>query len=103
MMDESVFIVTKPGGVTIFEAINKELPLIVLNSNIGQEKGNIEFIKHTRIGIVLDDMSNLSYILDYYANNPGVINHYCKNIRRVKRTLNYNRVIGLVLDEVVHV
>jgi len=103
MMDESVFIVTKPGGVTIFEAINKELPLIVLNSNIGQEKGNIEFIKHTRIGIVLDDMSNLPYILDYYANNSGVINYYCKNIRRVKRTLNYNRVIGLVLDEVVHV
>lgn len=103
MMDESVFIVTKPGGVTIFEAINKELPLIVLNSNIGQEKGNVEFIKQTKIGIVLDNMSNLPYILNYYANNTGIINHYCKNIRRVKRTLNYNRFIGSVLDEVVHI
>ena len=45
MMDESLYIVTKPGGVTIFEAINKELPLIVLNSNIGQEKGNVESYK----------------------------------------------------------
>jgi processive 1,2-diacylglycerol beta-glucosyltransferase len=48
MMDEAVYIVTKPGGVTVFEAINKEVPLIVLNSNIGQEIGNIEFfIKHS--------------------------------------------------------
>jgi processive 1,2-diacylglycerol beta-glucosyltransferase len=31
MMDEAVYIVTKPGGVTVFEAINKEVPLIVQN------------------------------------------------------------------------
>lgn len=101
IMDESVFIVTKPGGVTIFEAINKELPLIILNSNIGQEKGNIEFIKKNRIGVILDDLNNLPYMLDYYYNNPNMINYYCKNIRRVKATINYNRLIYSVLNEVI--
>ncbi len=100
MMDESVFIVTKPGGVTIFEAINKELPLIVLNSNIGQEKGNIEFIKQNKIGIIIDDLSNLPYLLDYYNNNTGIVNYYYKNIRKVKTTINYNRFVDSVLHEV---
>ncbi|MDF2885262.1 MAG: ugtP2 [Clostridiaceae bacterium] len=101
IMDESVFIVTKPGGVTIFEAINKELPLIILNSNIGQEKGNIEFVKKNRIGVILDDLNNLPYVLDYYYNNPSMINYYCKNIRRVKTTINYNRLINSVINEVI--
>lgn len=103
MMDESVFIVTKPGGVTIFEAINKELPLIVLNSNIGQEKGNIEFIKQSKIGIVINDLGNLPYILDYYINNPSIIKYYCRNIIKIKKALGFNRFIGTILDEVIQV
>jgi len=101
IMDESIFIVTKPGGVTIFEAINKELPLIILNSNIGQEKGNIEFVKKNRIGVILDDLNNLPYVLDYYYNNPSMVNYYCKNIKRIKATINYNRLIDSVLNEVI--
>lgn len=101
MMDESMFIVTKPGGVTIFEAINKELPLIVLNSNIGQEKGNIGFIKQNKIGIVIDDLGNLPYVLDYYISNPDIINYYCKNIKKIKKTLNFKRFFGSVLNEVI--
>lgn len=101
MMDESLFIVTKPGGVTVFEAINKELPLIVLNSNIGQEKGNIEFIRKNKLGIIVDDLNNLTYILDYYINHPDIINYYCKNIKKVKTNINYNRFIISVLNEVI--
>lgn len=95
MMDESVFIVTKPGGVTVFEAINKEVPLIVLNSIIGQEIGNIEFIKKNKIGIVINDLDDLLYILDYNINNPDTSDKYVKNIKRIKKTLNYS---GLSID-----
>jgi len=99
MMDESVFIVTKPGGVTVFEAINKEVPLIVLNSIIGQEIGNIEFIKKNKIGIVINDLDDLLYILDYNINNPDTSDKYVKNIKRIKKTLNYS---GLSIDSLFH-
>lgn len=102
MMDEAIFIVTKPGGVTIFEAINKELPLIVLNSNIGQEKGNIEFIKKNKIGIVIEDLDNLPFVLNNNINNPDIIKYYNKNIKRIKRSLNYNHLfIDTVINEVI--
>lgn len=99
MMDEAVYIVTKPGGVTVFEAINKEVPLIVLNSNIGQEIGNIEFIKKNKIGIVINNLDTLSYILDYNINNPGTPDKYVKSIKRIKKTLNYS---GLSIDSLFH-
>ena len=101
LMDEAAFIVTKPGGVTLFEAINKELPLIVLNSNIGQEKGNIEFIKQEKIGIVIDDLTNLPYILNYYISNQSIINYYRANIKKVKNTIDYKKVINSILSEVI--
>ncbi|MGB4437707.1 MAG: glycosyltransferase, partial [Sedimentibacter sp.] len=101
LMDESVIMITKPGGVTLFEAINKELPLIILNSNIGQEKGNIEFIKQNKIGIVIDDINNLSAILDYCINNDNIINYYYNNIKNLKKTLHYNQVTDYVLHEVI--
>jgi processive 1,2-diacylglycerol beta-glucosyltransferase len=99
MMDEAVYIVTKPGGVTVFEAINKEVPLIVLNSNIGQEIGNIEFIKKNKIGIVINNLDTLLYILDYNINNPGTPDKYVKSIKRIKKTLNYS---GLSIDSLFH-
>lgn len=102
MMDEAIFIVTKPGGVTIFEAINKELPLIVLNSNIGQEKGNIQFIKENKIGIVIEDLDNLPFILNNNINNPNIIKYYNKNIKKIKRSLNYDYLfIDTVINEVI--
>lgn len=101
MMDESLFIVTKPGGVTVFEAINKELPLIVLDSNIGQEKGNVEFIRKNKLGIIVDDLNNLTYILDYYIDHPDIVNYYCKNIKKVKTNINNNRFIVSVLNGVI--
>lgn len=101
LMDESVFIVTKPGGVTLFEAINKELPLIVFNSNIGQEKWNVEFIKQKKIGIVIDDLRNLPYILNYYINNQSIVNYYNKNIKSLKNEIDYKHFIDSLFSEVI--
>ena len=102
LMDESLYIVTKPGGVTIFEAINKELPLIVLNSNIGQERGNVEFVKQNKIGFVIEDLDNLPFVLDYHINNPDIAAYLYKNIQRIKRSLNYSSLlIDMVINDVI--
>jgi len=62
-----------------------------------------EFIKQTKIGIVINDLSSLPYIIDYYINNPGIINYYYKNIRKIKKTLNYKNFSGSVINEVIQV
>ena len=43
MMDASDFIITKPGGLTVSEAIAKKLPVILVDPIPGQEDRNREF------------------------------------------------------------
>lgn len=101
LMDESIFIVTKPGGVTLFEAINKELPLIIKDSGIGQEQGNVEFIKRNNLGIVIKNSNDLLKIVDDYIDNPNKTNYLCNNMRNIKNDLEYDRVADYVLDKVI--
>lgn len=44
IMDNSVLLISKPGGLTVSEAINKNLPIIIPFSYPGQEKDNVHFI-----------------------------------------------------------
>lgn len=44
MMDASTCIITKPGGLSVSEALAKGLPLILMNPIPGQEDRNLEFL-----------------------------------------------------------
>lgn len=100
LMDEAIFLVTKPGGITVFEAINKELPLVIKDTKIGQEKGNIEFIKRNNLGMVINDNNDLLKIVNDYIKNPYKTYKICKNISEVKRNLKPYRVAECILDNV---
>lgn len=50
---ESDLVVTKAGGITMFEAIHAETPLFVIKPFLAQEVGNAEFIASNNIGKVL--------------------------------------------------
>jgi len=101
LMDESVLIITKPGGVTLFEAIYKELPLIIIDSNIGQEKGNIDYIKKNNIGIVIKDTDKLLEVINDYINDPNKSEQICFNIRNIKRNLKFNEVSNYIMQKIV--
>lgn len=44
MMDAADCILTKPGGLTVSEALAKELPMILMDPIPGQEERNLEFL-----------------------------------------------------------
>lgn len=100
LMDKAVFLVTKPGGITVFEAINKELPLVVKDSKIGQERGNIDFIKRNNLGIVINDGNDLLKIVNDYLENPQKTRKICKNIRKIRRNLKPYKALECILENV---
>ncbi|WP_027107221.1 MGDG synthase family glycosyltransferase [Ligilactobacillus ceti] len=51
-MRQADMIITKPGGITMFEAINCETPLLILPPFLLQEIGNARFIEDEKIGVV---------------------------------------------------
>lgn len=46
-------IFTKPGGITLFEAIHAGVPLFVMNPFLGQEMANARYIEREQIGVVV--------------------------------------------------
>lgn len=52
-MQQADLLITKPGGITTFEAIASRTPLYVVCPFLEQEKGNAHFIENTGIGRVL--------------------------------------------------
>jgi len=52
IMTASDIIVTKGGPGAVFEAIAKELPLVITNWLPGQEEGNVRYVKAHGIGVV---------------------------------------------------
>lgn len=60
-MDDADLIITKAGGITLFEAINSETPMFVINPFLTQEMGNAFYIEEKNIGNVLWNKNNNVY------------------------------------------
>ncbi len=92
VMDQNDLLITKPGGITLFEAISRELPLIVKKPKIGQERYNSNFIELKEIGFVERREKALKEKIVELLNNPEEIELMRKNIRMIKHELNCNDI-----------
>lgn len=64
-------IITKPGGVTISEAIHKKLPIFIHSFLPGQEEFNWKYLKQQRIIFTIDEQREINeQILDVLNNKP---------------------------------
>lgn len=52
-MQEADLIITKPGGITLFETIHSELPILAFAPFLAQEQENAAFIRNYQIGRIM--------------------------------------------------
>ena len=85
----SDLVITKPGGITTFEAIYAETPILALNPTMRQEKYNAEFIEIHEIGrklILKNDQADAKHIACLIQNRAR-ITHYKQQMRRMRHGL----------------
>lgn len=92
LMNASDFIVTKPGGVTLFEAINMELPLIIKDSGVGQELANVQYVKEHEIGIYIDESTDIIELFEEKMINDSMLERMKENLKKVKDSINPTKV-----------
>lgn len=63
LMDASSLIITKPGGVTVSEALIKRLPIFIIDPIPGQEERNAEFLIESGAACMLSQSDNLHNVL----------------------------------------
>jgi len=76
LYEEVDAIVSKPGGVTISEAIRKRLPIFVHSALPGQEKINLHYLKRKKLVFELDHQSSLEKQLLSVLKDQNRMNHW---------------------------
>ncbi len=84
MMDAAECIVTKPGGLSVSEALAKGLPLILMNPIPGQEDRNLEFLLNNGLA---------QYITETYPVDEAVY-QLLSNSWRLENQKNGIRAVG---------
>jgi processive 1,2-diacylglycerol beta-glucosyltransferase len=71
LMSVSDIIVTKPGGLTVSEALTKRLPIVIINPIPGQESKNTQFLLKNNVAIKVANEEELLILLDNLFSMPS--------------------------------
>lgn len=66
----SDIVFTKPGGLTVAEALAYKKPIVLLNSGAGQERENTNFVVHSGAGILINSKAKLEEFLTSFSSDP---------------------------------
>lgn len=85
MMDASDCIVTKPGGLTISEAMAKKLPMILVNPIPGQEERNADFMLNNGIALAVNKTFTIDDAIYFLFKCPGRLESIAERLDVVAR------------------
>ena len=88
--------VTKPGGLSISEALVSQLPLIFFNPIPGQEEGNIRVLKAHGIGDAPKTIDGIVQRLRELKSNPAEYRNVAKNTKNLARPNAVQDIISLI-------
>ncbi|MFA5410599.1 MAG: glycosyltransferase [Candidatus Omnitrophota bacterium] len=64
LMSVSDIILTKPGGITVAEALGKKLPMLIIKPLPGQEASNTAYLTEKKAALKIDDLNRINLIID---------------------------------------
>lgn len=98
-MDAADCIVTKPGGLTISEAMAKSLPMILTDPIPGQEERNIEFLMNNGAAILATETFPLEEAVYTITNNPSRL----KLMRESIESISHKNATRDIVDFIVKI
>lgn len=90
LMKNSDLIITKPGGATIFEAIESDLPLLIKSSRIGQEIFNEAFINKYGFGASFEGNHEMIEKIEALLSNDTYAQKIIENMNKFKAGIQRN-------------
>lgn len=94
-MESSDLIITKPGGLTISEAIAKKLPMIIPYYIPGQEKENLDFLVKEGAAIYVYEISDIKELLESIMDNPKTLDGMKENMGKMRNGFGVDNIVCL--------
>ena len=90
-------IITKPGGITLFESIYSKTPIYVINPFLNQELGNAKFIESNKIGkVIWNKKENIAQDILNLLKAPSILENMKQNMQKLKDSLENLTIIDCV-------
>ncbi|HOW35790.1 MAG TPA: glycosyltransferase [Candidatus Omnitrophota bacterium] len=97
LMSVSDAMVTKPGGLSIAEALVKRLPLIFFSAIPGQETNNVRILKTRGIGISDSSINGIVEEIRKLSSSPVYLESVRKNVQTISRPRAVQDIIRLIV------
>ncbi|MGM0876665.1 MAG: MGDG synthase family glycosyltransferase [Bacillota bacterium] len=86
-MEATDLIITKPGGLTCFEALAKGVPLIIYQPIPGHEEKNCDFLVNNQLAIKVNDIKNIDYLLEKLLFSSNEIDRVYKKAKEFQENI----------------
>ena len=97
-MKISDILVSKSGGVTLYEAITSHLPMIVFNPSLGQEIENSKFIVDKGLGSIANDIYELKQELSRILNDKNYRNKLYVSTINASKYVDMKMLADIIID-----
>lgn len=94
-MENSDLIITKPGGLTTTEAINKCIPMLIPFAIPGQEQENASFMVENKMALEIREVSQLPMYIRHLTERPDVYMQMVENMQELSNTYSVDNIIEL--------
>lgn len=89
-------IITKPGGLTVSEALASELPMAVFDAIPGQEEENADFVIRNNMGVRINKNGNCRKIIEGLLTNKEYLKEMKKNCETYSKLMAKENVYELI-------
>lgn len=74
LMTKAHLLISKPGGLTVSEALSIQTPILVYKPLPGQEEQNVKFLLKNKTAIKVTELKYINYWVNYLYHNPKFYN-----------------------------
>lgn len=102
LMDKADVIITKPGGLTVSEAIAKGLPMLLPYAIPGQERENMAFLFSKGAAVDVQKLDNFNDALNNLIENPEKLNEMRKSLNKIFKDYSLESIVELSNSLIKH-
>ncbi|MFV9510845.1 MGDG synthase family glycosyltransferase [Tepidibacillus sp. LV47] len=85
IMMKSHLIITKPGGLTISEALSTSTPIFIYQPIPGQEEYNARFLIKNRSAIRIHNLDHIVYWVEYLYHHPRIYQKFIQHQKKIAK------------------
>jgi processive 1,2-diacylglycerol beta-glucosyltransferase len=101
LMDFCDIIITKPGGVTVSEALSKGMAIVITTPIPGQEERNVKYLLKKGVIVKGEESGSVSEAVSSFLSDKKKMYVYKERAKEISRIDSSLRIVDLILEEIV--